>query len=89
MTVIHRSFFFCISFSGHPYGTLTRTTTGSFRIPFDPTDPYGSILFSQDPLFGIDSDAPFPDTIPQTPFFLTSSIPSAESIINDPKKYDD
>lgn len=31
---------------------------------------------------------PFPDSIPQTPFFLTSSIPSVESISNDPKKYD-
>ena len=76
-----------IRYLGHPYGTLPRTTTGSFRIPFDPTDPYGSILFSQDPLFGIDYDVPFPDSINQTPFFLTSSIPSTESLINEQKKY--
>jgi len=69
--------------SGHPYGAVPRATTGSFRIPFDTTiasDPYGAILFSQDPLFGIDYDSPFPDSISQTPFFLTSSIPTVESI---------
>jgi hypothetical protein len=76
--------------SGHPYGAVPRATTGSFRIPFDTTiasDPYGAILFSQDPLFGIDYDSPFPDSISQTPFFLTSSIPTVESIPNDQKKY--
>ncbi len=79
-----------LSFSGHPYGTVPRATTGSFRIPFDTTitsDPYGSILFSQDPLFGIDYDSPYSDSINQTPFFLTSSIPTIESITNDQKKY--
>ncbi len=39
---------------------MPRTTTGSFRVPFDTaigntmsSDPYTAILFSQDPLFGM------------------------------------
>jgi len=63
---------------GHPYGTVPRTTTGSFRIPS--SDPYAAILFSQDPLFGIDYDS-----ITPTPFFLTSS-PSLEPDQIIPKK---
>jgi hypothetical protein len=78
-------------FSGHPYGTVPRTTTGSFRIPFDTaisSDPYAALLFSQDPLFGLDYDSSFPDSITQAPFFLSSTapiyIPSLESGTNEP-----
>ncbi|CAF2511298.1 unnamed protein product [Rotaria sp. Silwood2] len=71
--------------NNYPYGTVSRTTTGSFRIPFDTTventissDPYASILFSQDPLF--DFDSPFSD-LTNTPFFLTSSVSTPASTL--------
>ncbi|CAF3457854.1 unnamed protein product [Rotaria sp. Silwood1] len=83
--------------NNYPYGSLSRTTTGSFRVPFDTpventitSDPYTAILFSQDPLF--DFDSPFSD-LANAPFFLTSSVsthtPTHESTNNDriiPKK---
>ncbi|CAF1207640.1 unnamed protein product [Adineta steineri] len=81
-------------FNNYPYGTVPRTTTGSFRIPFDTniensisSDPYTTILFSQDPLFGINFDSPFSDLTANPPFFLTSTvsthIPSLQTATND------
>ncbi|CAF3514399.1 unnamed protein product [Rotaria socialis] len=74
-------------FNNCPYGTVSRTTTGAFRIPFDTTientivsDPYAAILFSQDPLF--DFDSPLSD-LANSPFFLTSSVPTLESTNNE------
>ncbi|CAF0828042.1 unnamed protein product [Rotaria sordida] len=72
--------------NNYPYGTVSRTTTGSFRIPFDttientilPSDPYAAILFSQDPLF--DFDSPF-SNLTNTPFFLTSSVSTHTSAV--------